>query len=210
MFAAAQTRRRQHPIVNELCLPHPTQLPDDARAGAWLRVRTTCTVILPRLKQATFARHAAIKSPSVLLAPGLSRATCRGSLRRFWGYCAPSVSRPKNWNRPDVPRAVRPAHPGAAVRLSGCLDVIEGATLGGPVVTRHLQASLGLTPLSGGAFFSGYVAHKGSHLKCLRRAPERVRTGIGGRRRHRHRRQRDVPDAGPLALPDTATRHPAR
>lgn len=120
MFAAAQTRRRQHPIVNELCLPHPTQLPDDARAGAWLRVRTTCTVILPRLKQATFARHAAIKSPSVLLAPGLSRATCRGSLRRFWGYCAPSVSRPKNWNRPDVPRAVRPAPPGAAVRLSGC------------------------------------------------------------------------------------------
>ena len=34
----------------------------------------------------------------------------------------------------------------STTRLFGCLDVIEGATLGGQVVTRHLRASLALTP----------------------------------------------------------------
>lgn len=39
--------------------------------------------------------------------------------------------------------------------LLGCLYVIEGAGLGGQVITRHLRASLGLTPATGGAFFFG-------------------------------------------------------
>jgi len=52
-------------------------------------------------------------------------------------------------------------------RLFGCLYLIDGATLGGQVVTRHLQASLGVTPMSGGVFFSGYAEHKGSHWKAF-------------------------------------------
>lgn len=54
-----------------------------------------------------------------------------------------------------------------AARLFGCLYVIEGATLGGQIVTRHLRACLGLTPLSGGSFFSGYAEHTGSHWKAF-------------------------------------------
>ncbi|MGL5016620.1 MAG: biliverdin-producing heme oxygenase [Luteolibacter sp.] len=46
-------------------------------------------------------------------------------------------------------------------RALGCLYVVEGATLGGQVITRHLQANLGITPETGGAFFAGYGAETG-------------------------------------------------
>jgi len=52
-------------------------------------------------------------------------------------------------------------------QLYGCLYVIEGATLGGQIVTKHLQASLGVTPQTGGAFFSGYAEHTGSRWKAF-------------------------------------------
>ncbi len=38
----------------------------------------------------------------------------------------------------------------------GCLYVIEGATLGGRLIARHLSAALGVTPMRGGRFFEGY------------------------------------------------------
>jgi heme oxygenase (biliverdin-IX-beta and delta-forming) len=49
----------------------------------------------------------------------------------------------------------------------GCLYVIEGATLGGQLVTRHLQDTLGLTPKSGTAFFNGYGEHTGARWKSF-------------------------------------------
>ena len=52
-------------------------------------------------------------------------------------------------------------------QLLGCLYVIEGATLGGQVITRRLQANLGLAPASGAAFFSGYGAQTGSRWKAF-------------------------------------------
>jgi heme oxygenase len=61
----------------------------------------------------------------------------------------------------DLPEVTTPGH------LLGCLYVIEGATLGGRVITRHLQNQLGLTPESGGAFFDGYGAETGSHWKAF-------------------------------------------
>jgi heme oxygenase (biliverdin-IX-beta and delta-forming) len=45
--------------------------------------------------------------------------------------------------------------------LLGCLYVIEGATLGGQIITKHLQTNLGVTPTSGGSFFHGYGAYTG-------------------------------------------------
>jgi heme oxygenase len=50
-------------------------------------------------------------------------------------------------------------------QLFGCLYVLEGATLGGQIITRHLHASLGLTPETGAAFFAGYGARTGSRWK---------------------------------------------
>jgi heme oxygenase len=61
----------------------------------------------------------------------------------------------------DLPACTTPE------QLLGCLYVIEGATLGGRSITRHLQTRLGLTPESGGAFFDGYGAQTGSHWKAF-------------------------------------------
>lgn len=52
-------------------------------------------------------------------------------------------------------------------QLLGCLYVIEGATLGGQIITRHLEANLGLTPLTGASFFDGYGARTGSQWKAF-------------------------------------------
>jgi heme oxygenase len=52
-------------------------------------------------------------------------------------------------------------------RLLGCLYVIEGATLGGRVITQHLQNQLGLTPESACAFFAGYGAQTGTRWKAF-------------------------------------------
>ena len=49
----------------------------------------------------------------------------------------------------------------------GCLYVLEGATLGGQIVARHLQASLGLTSETGASYFSGYGAQTGPRWKAF-------------------------------------------
>jgi len=49
----------------------------------------------------------------------------------------------------------------------GCLYVVEGSTLGGQVITRQLQKSLGLAPESGDAFFNGYGAETGPRWKAF-------------------------------------------
>ena len=44
---------------------------------------------------------------------------------------------------------------GAAAAF-GAIYVVEGATLGGQVITREVVSTLGITPMSGGRFFFGY------------------------------------------------------
>jgi heme oxygenase len=43
----------------------------------------------------------------------------------------------------------------------GCLYVLEGSTLGGQIISRHLQSALGIRPENGGAFFASYGARVG-------------------------------------------------
>lgn len=50
----------------------------------------------------------------------------------------------------DVPVLDTPA------KAFGAMYVMEGATLGGQVITRHLNQHLGLTPENGGSFFNSY------------------------------------------------------
>jgi heme oxygenase (biliverdin-IX-beta and delta-forming) len=47
-------------------------------------------------------------------------------------------------------------------QVAGCLYVIEGATLGGQIITKHLCANLGITPQTGASFFGGYGTQTGS------------------------------------------------
>jgi len=48
----------------------------------------------------------------------------------------------------------------------GCLYVLEGATLGGQVISRYL-AKLGIGPGNGGLFFNGYGARTGEMWKAF-------------------------------------------
>lgn len=41
-------------------------------------------------------------------------------------------------------------------QLLGCMYVLEGATLGGRMITQHVRATLGITQATGGSFFEGY------------------------------------------------------
>jgi heme oxygenase len=41
-------------------------------------------------------------------------------------------------------------------QILGCLYVLEGATLGGRIITKHIRAVLGITPGTGGRFFEFY------------------------------------------------------
>lgn len=52
----------------------------------------------------------------------------------------------------------------------GCMYVLEGATLGGVLISRHVQKKLGVTPLSGGQFFNGYGIRTGSMWEEFRNA----------------------------------------
>ena len=50
----------------------------------------------------------------------------------------------------------------------GCLYVMEGATLGGRLITQHVQAKFGIMPATGGSFFEGYGAHTGKMWQTMR------------------------------------------
>lgn len=47
----------------------------------------------------------------------------------------------------------------------GSLYVIEGATLGGQIISSHLRENLTLDATSGAAFFTGYGSETGTHWK---------------------------------------------
>jgi heme oxygenase (biliverdin-IX-beta and delta-forming) len=50
----------------------------------------------------------------------------------------------------------------------GCLYVLEGATLGGQMITRHIQATLGIMPTTGGRFFEGYAQDTAKMWQTMR------------------------------------------
>lgn len=52
-----------------------------------------------------------------------------------------------------------------AARAFGAAYVIEGSTLGGQMISRHLREHLGITPDSGSAFFSSYGREVGAMWK---------------------------------------------
>ncbi len=49
----------------------------------------------------------------------------------------------------------------------GCIYVMEGATLGGQILSRHFEANLGITAQSGCAFFKAYGANTGTMWKSF-------------------------------------------
>jgi heme oxygenase len=54
-----------------------------------------------------------------------------------------------------LPRCAGAPRPGCSDELAGCLYVLEGASLGGQVITRALQPRLGVAKGRGASFFAG-------------------------------------------------------
>ena len=50
----------------------------------------------------------------------------------------------------------------------GCMYVMEGATLGGQMITRHVRTNIDITPTTGGSFFEGYAADTGKMWQAMR------------------------------------------
>lgn len=57
-----------------------------------------------------------------------------------------------------------------AAAAFGCLYVLEGATLGGRVISRHIGCVLGLDATHGARFFHGYGEQTGTMWKAFRAA----------------------------------------
>jgi len=126
-----------------------------------------------------------------LLSPTLTHAEYRRLLERFLGFYEPVEQRLgafREW--PDIGvdlqarsklaqldadlRALGCADASALPRATvlpgldtidealGCAYVLEGATLGGQIISRQLRQVLAVTPDSGGRFFAGYGDDTGS------------------------------------------------
>lgn len=155
---------------------------------------TTHSVILARLKAETQAEHDAIERVLDLTSDALTLAAYRERLARLYGFHRPVEARLHAV--PGIDLHARRKHPllladlhalggddpeqlplcvelpplaGPADRF-GCLYVLEGATLGGRVIARHVARTLGVTPASGGRFFHGYDARTAAMWQAFRGA----------------------------------------
>ena len=138
------------------------------------------------LRDATRAHHARAEASLPLMDPALTRADYARVLEALHGFHAPLEARlaPRPWTtlgldwdaRRKTPllaldlRALGRTHAevdalpvcdalpdtSSLARALGCAYVLEGATLGGQLVRRHLAHTLGLGPESGAAYYSAY------------------------------------------------------
>jgi len=155
--------------------------------------------ILARLKFATRAEHDAIESALDLMTPSLSHAHYCWHLQRLYGFYRP-MERILNPAAPwadwgiainDREKSALLAHDlhilgmpapatlpecadlpsvTSAAAAFGCLYVLEGATLGGRVISRHLERTLGLDAGCGAHFFNCYGAESGARWRSFRAA----------------------------------------
>lgn len=155
---------------------------------------TTRPAVLDLLRDRTRAAHERAEETLPLLDPSLDAARYRAILAGFWGFHAvlePRVAAVAELRdlgldpaeRRKLPRlehdlrtlgadparvTVADAVPeveGVAAAL-GCMYVLEGATLGGRIISRQLAAR-GIRPDAGGAFFAGYGDETGEMWKSF-------------------------------------------
>ena len=98
----------------------------------------------------------------------------------------PLIERDLRHLRPQR-RASRAIPPNLVPRLDeplaslGCLYVLEGATLGGRVIARHLDACLGIDAHNGGAFHTAYGREAGRMWRSMQEALRSADSGPSAR-----------------------------
>lgn len=152
------------------------------------------------LRRETRAEHAEAERWVPLLGPGVTLVAYRAYLEAMLAYCGPLeialASVPglddalPDWRfRRKLPFLARDLNQLAAMgcrrealvdssflvprnvaQAFGCLYVVEGATLGGQVIARHLRASLGIDRSRAGAFLHCYGDEVGAMWKAFGRA----------------------------------------
>lgn len=156
-------------------------------------------VLLTRLRAETRAEHDAIDATLDLTGDGMTRDGYRHILERFYGFYAPLEPRLQavgGWAdrgldldaRQKAPlldadlRSLGVDVPTALPRCDelpllvtpadcfGCLYVMEGSTLGGQLISRHVRQAIGVTPETGGRFFNGYGERTGQMWQQFRAA----------------------------------------
>ncbi len=139
--------------------------------------------LLNRLRRETSSLHQTLETDLNLLDPNMTLERYQTVLEGFYGFYAPwekTVSRHINvllprWTeercktpmlehdlrflRSDltgIPRCQTLPDTASVQGLLGSLYVLEGATLGGQVLSRHFLKQFGLSPSQGCSFFSSY------------------------------------------------------
>ena len=155
--------------------------------------------VLERLRSETRPHHDAIEGTLDLTSESLGRDAYRRTLERFYGFYRPleaGLWAAGGWlerglditERSKTPlleadlRALGagdpaglpvctdlPPHATVAAAF-GCLYVLEGATLGGQVISRSVQKAVGITPDTGGRCFHGYGDRTGPMWQAFRAA----------------------------------------
>ncbi|WP_221091305.1 biliverdin-producing heme oxygenase [Deinococcus aquaedulcis] len=148
-------------------------------------------MIMTQLKEATAALHDAVEAQMPVLRPDLTRAEYTQLLSQVYWAVAPLDAQVQALDLPGAFLAAQrqktpllrrdlaalgaavpplPLVAGPALDLPGALGalyVLEGATLGGQVISRHLQGTLGLSPEAGGAYFHGYGRATGAMWRAF-------------------------------------------
>jgi heme oxygenase len=157
------------------------------------------TPVLDTLRAATAEAHAALEAS--LRLDRIERVGYAALLERFFGFYEPlertaacyarvgwldAVDRRKVWWLVSDLRALgRSAEAiaqlarcdrlpplNSAAQQLGCMYVIEGSTLGGAHIARHVLPRLGIDRDRGGAFFRSYGASTGKNWRALLAALE--------------------------------------
>jgi len=153
---------------------------------------------LVALKGATQHEHDALDAALDLMNPELEAAAYRQHLASFFGFYAPfeATLAALSWTEHGIDLHARcktallradlislgvddpdalplchtlPSVPGVTTAF-GSLYVLEGASLGGQIISRHVEKQFGYTAMHGASFFNGYGARTGEMWMTFRRA----------------------------------------
>jgi len=146
---------------------------------------------IQKLRQETEAHHRAVEDAVPLMHEGLDKVQYLRCLQQMYGIVAAweerAIEAAPEWMQPTVIARQRkqllesdlawfgitelddrrPKLPeiNSLPRLLGAMYVMEGSTLGGQLIARHVENSLQLTASQGDAFFRGYADRTGSMWK---------------------------------------------